>query len=482
VKDHRWAWQGLLVCGLVAVAHAEPERAPASAASLSIEDALRAADTASLGLAVAREDVERARTQIDVARSGWFPSVSGTAGYTRTLRSEFEDISFGAPAGTDVDLPFGQRNTWRLGLVVQQSIFDGGRTASSVKAARAGVRAGEHGVTNARAQAVLGIAQAYYDAVLAHRQVEIGQISLEQAERTLADTQLNFDQGAAPEFDLVRAQVARDNQDTALIRFRTERDVALVVLKRLIGTPLDRPLQLTSPLDADDLDAVVVTARNAAGVTGATRAAVEQAREVVRLREAALGVARADRLPQISAGSDFGLVDYASQPFNTDWKTNWTVGLNLSVPLFDGFRRRAAVRSARADVRIAQLQLEDASLQSRVETFEADADVAAATATLQTTARTVAQAQRAYEIAELRFQQGASTHLELVDARFQLAQSRLNHARSSRDVRVARLRRDLLAGLPLGAGAGQGASFTVPVGTAAPAGITAPAGIAAPAF
>lgn len=454
MKAHRWARQGLLVCGLLAVAHADPERPPGAGVPLSIEEALRATDTASLGLAVAREDVERARTQIDIARSGWFPVISGTAGYTRTLRSEFDDISFGAPAGEDIDLPFGQRNTWRLGLVVQQSIFDGGRTSSSLKSARAGVRASEYRVTSARALAVLGIAQAYYDAVLAHRQVEIGQVSLEQAERTLADTQLNFTQGAAPEFDLVRAQVARDNQDTALIRFRTQRDVALVILKRLIGVPLDRPLQLTSPLDADDLDAVVVSARQVAGVSGTTRAAVEQAREVVRIREGALGVARADRLPQISAGSDLGLVDYASQPFNADWKTNWTVGLNLSVPLFDGFRRRAAVRSARADVKIAKIQLEDAGQRSQVETFEADADVAAASATLQTTARTVAQAQRAYQIAELRFQQGASTHLELVDARFQLAQARLNHARSSRDLRVARLRRDLLAGLPLGAGAG----------------------------
>ena len=60
----------------------------------------------------------------------------------------------------------------------------------------------------------------------------------------------------------------------------------------------------------------------------------------------------------------------------------------------------------------------------------------------------------AYQIAELRFQQGASTHLELVDSRVQLEQALLNQARSARDLRVARLRQELLPGLPLGSAAG----------------------------
>ena len=75
----------------------------------------------------------------------------------------------------------------------------------------------------------------------------------------------------------------------------------------------------------------------------------------------------------------------------------------------------------------------------------------AAAQTLETNARAVQQAQRAYQIAELRFQQGASTHLELVDARVQLEQAQLIQARSARNLRIARLRQELLPGLPFGA-------------------------------
>jgi outer membrane protein TolC len=89
-----------------------------------------------------------------------------------------------------------------------------------------------------------------------------------------------------------------------------------------------------------------------------------------------------------------------------------------------------------------------------VDTVQASANVAASARQLETTTRTVEQAQRAYQIAELRFQQGASTHLELVDSRVQLEQALLNQARSARDLRVARLRQELLPGLPLGSAAG----------------------------
>lgn len=431
-----------------------PDAAPAAGAvAVSLEQALAAAEPAAESLVAAKSDVDRAQAQVDAARASWFPQVNGSASYTRQIRSEFEDISFGDPSmmSEDTELPFGQRNTWRVGVIASQSLFDGFRTSRSVDQAKAGVRASELGVKQARAQLVLSVAQAYFDAALAERQVEIAEVTLGQAEETLQQTQLSFEQGAAPEFDLVRAQVTRDNEATALVRFKTQRDVAFVQLRRLIGQPLDQPLTLTSRLDADDVDAVVRTAGTAAGIApAAQRAAIAQAKETVIARQAGLGVAKSEWWPQLGASTDFGLVDYAGHPFNSDWRTNWTVAVTLSVPIFDGFRRRAQVKTARAEVATAKAQLADASERADVEVKQATASVDEAATTLETSTRTVGQARRAYEIAELRFTQGASNHLELVDARVQLEQSLLNQARAARDLRVARLRQALLPGLPLG--------------------------------
>ena len=59
------------------------------------------------------------------------------------------------------------------------------------------------------------------------------------------------------------------------------------------------------------------------------------------------------------------------------------------------------------------------------------------------------QAQRAYEIAELRYREGLSTQLELSDARLLLQQAQANRAQAARDVQVARVRLALLPDLPL---------------------------------
>jgi outer membrane protein len=444
-----------LVAGLCSVALIAPAAAQ-SPTSLSFDDAVAAAERAAESVAIARADVDRAQAQVSSARAGYMPTVNGSLAYQRTLASEFDDIMFGPPPDPNAppaenDLPFGQPNNWRVNVQVSQPLFDGFRTREAVAAAKAGVRVSELGVKSTRAQVVLQVAQVYFDAALAQRQVEIAEITLQQAEQTFNETQLGFKQGATPEFDLVRAEVARDNQRTLVVQFRVQRDVIFVQLRRLIGMPLDRPLQLTSKLEANDLEQTVASARAAAGIAARERVAVAQAKEAVEVREASVQIAKADRLPVLSAGTDFGLVNYENQPFNSEWRTNWTLGVTLSLPIFDGFRRRAAVRSSKAELVSARAQLKQASEVADVETAQARANVEASKTQLETSVRTVQQAKRAYDIAELRFQQGASTHLELVDTRVQLEQALLNQARAARDLRVARLRDELLPALPLGA-------------------------------
>ena len=422
------------------------------ATALSFEEAVAAAERAAESVAIARSEVDRARAQVVSARAGYLPTVNGSLQYQRTLASEFDDIVFGPPdpAIEDVELPFGQPNNWRVNLSASLPLFDFFRTRNALGAARAGVRLSEINVRSTRAQVVLQVAQAYFDAALAQRQVEIAEITLQQAERTFEETELGFKQGATPEFDLVRAEVTRDNQRTLLVQFKVQRDTTLVALRRLIGVPLERPLQLTSRLDANDLEQLLAAARKAAGIATTNRLAVAQAKETIAAREANVKLARAEYFPVLSAGTDFGLVNYENTPIEGDWRTNWTVGVTLSLPIFDGFRRTAAVRSANADLAAAKTQLRFASEVSDVEEAQARANVEASRTQLETSLRTVKQAQRAYEIAELRFSQGASTHLEIVDARVQLEQAQLVQARAARDLRLALLREALLPALPLG--------------------------------
>ena len=76
------------------------------------------------------------------------------------------------------------------------------------------------------------------------------------------------------------------------------------------------------------------------------------------------------------------------------------------------------------------------------------AELEAAEAAWEASAGVVEQAQRAYAIAEVRYQEGISTQTELGDARVQLQQALANRAQSARDLQVARVRNALLPDLP----------------------------------
>lgn len=432
---------------LVGPAAAQP------ATPLSFEEALASAERTAESVMIARANVDRAEAQVTAARAGYLPTINGALVYQRTLASEFDDIVFGPPAtpGTeDIELPFGQPNNWRVNLQVTQPLWDGFRTRESVAVAKGGVRLSELGVHSIRAQVALQLAQAYFDAVLAERQVEIAELTLKEAEATYEETLLGFKQGVRPEFDLVRAEVVRDNQRTLITQFKVQRDVTLVHLRRLVGVPLDRPLLLTTKLDDSDVEQLLAATRVAAGITTTNRIAVEHAKQTVGIRESSVRLAKASYWPILSAGTDLGLVDYKNQPFNDEWRTNWTIGVTLSLPIFDGFRREAAVKTTKAELAASLADLSLTRKVSDVETAQARASVEASLTQLETSARTVKQAQRAYEIAELRFAQGASTHLEITDARVQLEQALLVQARAARDLRMAKFREELLPALPLG--------------------------------
>jgi outer membrane protein len=486
-------------------ARLDAQQTVAGGRPLSLADALRIAETASEEVGIARAATDRARGEQLRARSELFPQIFASLGYTRTLASQFEDIAenapprnpqaldpiddnpndaFGAtcfnylnPNGTTAErlsglenaarctsagfdfsaLPFGQRNNWTLGLDVQQTLFAGGRVVAQTRMAGAGQRIAVSSLASARAQLVLNIIEAYYNAALADRLVAIAVSTLDQAETTLRHTQLARQVGNQPEFELLRATVSRDNQRPILIQRRADRDIALMRLKQLLNLPLDEPLTLTTPLD--DTTATSPVRLTSAGasvrdsIAPSERVPVRQAADAVEISSSALRIARAQRLPQVNVNMQYGRVAYprSGVPTWSDFSTNWTVGVGLQVPLFTGGRISGDVRVAQADLEEARYRLTQARELSELDSHAAMARLAAADASFAASAGTAQQAARAYQIAEIRYREGISTQVELSDSRILLEQSTANRALAARDLAVARARVALLRDLPFGA-------------------------------
>jgi outer membrane protein TolC len=434
------------------------------ARALTLDEVIDLAESRSEQIAIAQFGVARAVAGEQRARSELLPQVSGGASYDRTLRSEFAGLFSGDAGGSGdggfgadfSELPFGQPNAFRLNLAFSQTLYAGGRISAQRELAGVGRAVADSSVRSARAQLVLDATQAFYDAALADRLVAIAEATLQQAEATLAQVELGYKAGRSPEFEALRARVARDNQRPSVIRARASRTIAYLRLKQLLEIPAAQPVAVTADLDDSVLDApprfapqlAAVTAVPAAQ-TAAGRIPVQQAVSAVQAREAAFRITRSQRRPYVSLNSALGEVAYAGLPGFDDWRTNWTVGASVQIPLFTGGRLKAEEVSAGADVGEARARQKLALELSEAETEAALALLDAAVATWQASAGTVEQAARAYDIADLRYREGISTQLELLDARLVLQSAQVNRAQAARDVQVARARVSLLPDLPL---------------------------------
>src|SRR5688572_15324662 len=394
---------GFALLFITAIPAFAQEPQPVPAGPLTLEQVLELAEKRSEAVAIAETGVRRAEGEQVRARSGRLPQLNGSASYDRALASEFSGVfgggSSGPPCppftldpsaplpdrvaeieraidcgavgnpffgdGTDdaADLPFGRKNTWRVNLLFSQSIYSGGRLGAQAALAAAGRESAELALTAARARLLFDVTQAFYDAALSERLVQIAEATVAQADATVRQVQAGFEAGAQPEFELLRARVTRDNQQPLVIRQRANRDIALLRLKQLLELPPDSDLRIVAPLEGPVAPPLVFAARltaaeAAVGAAATGRTPVKEAVAAVRLREASLRAALAERRPAVSVTSNYSRVAYPSGFFPTgDFRTNWTVGASVDFPILTGGRHRGSEMVARADLEQSRLQL-----------------------------------------------------------------------------------------------------------------------------
>lgn len=483
------------------------EAAAVPSGPLTLEQVLSLAEPRSEGISIAAAAVRRAEADQIRARSGRLPQLSAAASYDRSLASEFDNVfntggtgstcpplalnpqaaldarvaeieraidcgAVGGGFGSSIDglenLPFGRRNTWRASLSFSQSLWSGGRNGAQISLAGVGREFAQLGLTTARAQLLYEVTQAYYDAVLSDQLVNIAAATLEQAGATLRQVEAGLNAGTQPEFEVLRARVNRDTQQPVLIRQRVNRALAYLRLKRLLDLPAEADLQLTDALSDENLPPPPVFVERVSAVENTLRSsdtpsltvgtlslpervAVEQASATVRTREASLKLTEAQRMPAVSFNSNYARIAYPDNVLVPSFdRSNWTVGVSMSVPILTGGRQRGDEIVAREDLEQSRLQQKQAEELAALDTRSAWAELLAARAAWESTAGTVQQADRAYQIADVRYQSGVSTQLELSDARVQRQQAGANRALAARDLQVARARVALLPDLPIG--------------------------------
>ena len=448
----------LSVAPLVVLPASPPLRAqsPAPAAvsdtlRLSVEDAVTLAQRQSdeVGVAAAQADVADAR--FGAARANALPQLRLNSTYTHVYESA---------RGQAVGSVFNQPNTYSVNANLSQTLFQGGRLVNAARSANELRDAARYDEREQRALVTLEVQRAYLQALYTARIAALQDTNLALATSRLAQVEQFERAGQAARYDVLRARVERANIEPLAIQAHSDEELALLDLKRVLNVPIAQPVVLTSRIDADA--AASVLAQIADTATMIDRASVRSAERTLAARKLDISVARADYFPTVSAfiQSGYSAFPLTGQGFPTSRGTlaesfcpdgstpgrlcqnggffsDQQAGINISLPLFDGFRVKSNVDLAQAQERLAELQLRQQREAVAVDVARARAELRRSQSVFAARRQNSTEAAEAFRLASLRFSRGLSTQLEVSDAQLALLTAESTEARATYDLFLA---------------------------------------------
>ncbi len=356
-------------------------------------------------LRVAIESVEQARALYGIRRADQFPTLNAGGTVSR------------APAviaGKKTNV-----TTYNVGLLVNAWEIDFfGRIESLKEAALAQYLASEQGARAAQISLVSAVANTWF-ALLADQQlIEITRQTLETRQQSQKLAQLRFDNGVTSELDLRQAESLTEAANASLASVQRQRALDENALTLLIGRPVD--MRLTdSTLFGEATPNAIGVVDVPAGLPSdllQRRPDVLQAELQLIAANANIGAARAAFFPRITLTAGLGLVSNQLSGLFQSGALGLTASSQALLPIFDFGRNEANLEAVRAGRRIAVAQYQKA-IQSA---FRDVADALAGRATLGEQLRAIRAQARAesvrFKLADMRYQNGISSYLELLDA------------------------------------------------------------------
>lgn len=455
---YRISWMTWFFVGGVGFASAqEPLR-------LTLDEALEKAWTQQPSVRVAMEGVRTAEEQLKQARAGYFPTVNLTGAFTYNGKLPKTVLDFGgfnpfsallgsgetelplvqepAQRSQPIEIELGTKRDYRGIIQAQWPLFTWWKTTNGVHAAEEGLRAAEHHLESVRQEVALNVREAFFGALLTREVLAVSNQAKEQAERRLKTAQQRFEAGIATRLDVLQAEVALANAKTQVLRAENALRMARKGLALAIGldpsVSVEPQGEFTEKPETFDLDALLPKALQ-------TRPDLQEVHAHEQAARYAVKIAKAANKPNVAATGTYSWFDNEKQK----GQTIWSIGVGVNIPIFNGLADLARVRQAESAVRQAKAGQEALRNAIGFQVRQSFQSYQEALAVLAAQEQTRAQAEEALRIANLSFENGLITSVELADAELGRTQAQLLYVQALHDALVAKARLEKAVGAPL---------------------------------
>ena len=354
-------------------------------------------------LRITIQRVEVARSQYHIQRASLFPQVNVGVGVLRE-RSPAA-LSLTGEAATTNELVGLASASWELDLW--------GRIHNLSDAALESWLSTDEARQEVALSLIAEVANTWLDGRELDERIALAGRTIDSRRESARITRRRYEVGAAPRLDMTQADTLLGQAESSLITLEQQREQTRNALALLVGAPAGTEVTALSSVE----DTVVRDLPPGLPSDLLTeRPDIRGAEDRLRAAEANIGAARAAFFPRIALTAGYGTASTALHNLFTASNSIWNFGAGAMMPVFDGGNLRANLAETKAQRAIAV-----ADYERIVQTaFRDVADALAARRWLgqqvEAQRRTLAALSERAHLSNLRYLNGASTYLEVLDA------------------------------------------------------------------
>ena len=350
-----------------------------------------------------------------------FPQINFDGGikYNHEVPKSLLDISRfmpGVPEGTEQEVQFGQAYDGRVDLFVNQMIFNGSYFVG-LSAAKELVKLSEKMTERNVIDIHESVSKAYYTTLNTKSRVDLVNSNIDRLDALLKQTKSLYENGFVEKLDLDRIQVSFNNLKSEKIKADRLYDLSLAVLKFQIGISVDKKIELIEELN-EELVTAFTFDLNEFDYSKRIEYSILQTDKNLKFYE--LKNNRSQYLPQVYANYNYGYNTSASQSnifFESDrWKKFGTFGLQVIVPIFDGFLKRSRINQSKFKIEQVENQMLFLERSINLQINQSLAAYQNSKESLKIASENLVLAQDVYFASEKKYAQGVGSNLELIDS------------------------------------------------------------------
>ncbi|PZX53120.1 outer membrane protein TolC [Algoriphagus ratkowskyi] len=366
----------------------------------------------------AQIDQEIGERDIKSNLANWYPQITASAAGAYNIKLQQQIIG-------DQLITFGQKYNSNVLLQANQTLFNRDQLFAS-KSSRYYRQQLQQVIEDARINTVVDVSKAFYSILLSEEQINILDQNLNRLEKQYKDAFSRFEAGLVDKTDYQRASIALTNVKSDRNRVTNSFDAKYDYLKQLMGYP--DSLNFTIEFDTQGAEGAIGE-EVVDPLMLENRVEYQLLQTQQTLNEIETSYEKWNYLPELSAYYRYNL-NYFNSTLNSLYKAQYpisSVGVNLTIPIFQGGKRIHKVKAAELRVDRGTIEIENLSNQIRTEYSTALAAYNSSVYEWQLIRENMEMAEEVYNIIKLQYDEGIKSYIELVIAETDLQTAQINH-------------------------------------------------------